>query len=280
MDLQLIRSSFKAAVMAMLMLGTTFGITYGNQAWAWGANGHRIIGAIAEQHLTPEAKAQVMAILQGQSLARASTWADEMRSAPGPFWQRQSSRWHYINIDSQHEFLNTEHRAHIDKTDIKDAYSAILSAMSALSKADTSATDKQFYLRFLIHLIGDIHQPLHVGRSADRGGNRINVEFFSQVTNLHRLWDTQLIAHQQLSYSEYKDFICCTQTQVAQNQTVDVKGWLLESHHLANKIYSHSDERLGYEYVYQYQTMMEQQLRRGGLRLAALLNHLYQGTAA
>ncbi len=280
MDLQLIRRSFKAALIAVLMMGTTFGISFSNQAWAWGANGHRIIGAIAEQHLSAEAKAEVMAILEGQSLARASTWADEMRSAPGQFWQRQSSRWHFINIDSQQAFLNTEHQAHSDKADIKDAYSAILTAISALSKADTSAADKQFYLRFLIHLIGDIHQPLHVGRSADRGGNRINVEFFSQVTNLHRLWDTQLIAHQQLSYSEYKDFICCTQSQVTQNKNVDVKAWLLESHQLATSIYAQGNEQLGYEYVYQYQAIVEQQLRRGGLRLAALLNQLYQGTAA
>ncbi|MEO2280044.1 S1/P1 nuclease [Pseudoalteromonas pernae] len=276
MDLQHIREHFTAFVLATVLLIMTFT----NHAFAWGANGHRIIGEIAQQNLSAEAKARIMAILGNHSLAQVSTWADEMRSSPNEFWQRQSSRWHYINIDSKDDFLLAPYKAKQHKHDIADAYSAVLTAIEVLSSPSSSAADQAFYLKFLIHLVGDIHQPLHVGRSADRGGNKINVEFFGKVTNLHRLWDSQLIDNQQLSYSEYVSFLCCEREQASEfKKDIDVKSWLLESHNLASAIYTDTPERISYAYVYENKAILEQQLLRGGLRLSALLNHIYQGTA-
>ncbi|WP_462159849.1 S1/P1 nuclease [Pseudoalteromonas sp. GB56] len=276
MDLQHIREHFTAFVLASVLMIMTFT----NHAFAWGANGHRIIGEIAQQNLSAEAKARVLAILGNHSLAQVSTWADEMRSAPDEFWQRQSSRWHYINIDSKKDFLTATYSAQQHRHDIQDAYTAILSAIEALSSKNTSIEEQAFYLKFLIHLVGDIHQPLHVGRSADRGGNKINVDFFGKVTNLHRLWDSQLVDNQQLSYSEYVSFLCCEREQTSvYKDDINVKGWLLESHELASAIYTDTSERISYAYVYENKTILEQQLLRGGLRLSALLNHIYQGTA-
>ncbi|MFY8275235.1 S1/P1 nuclease [Pseudoalteromonas sp. SSDWG2] len=276
MDLQHIRANISAFFFAVLLVVACLI----NQAWAWGANGHRIVAAIAEQNLSPQAKARLYEILGTQSLARVSTWADEMRSNPEYFWQKQSSRWHYINIDSQSEFSRSKFHVHTNKNDINNAHSAILSAISALSAPDTSIEDQRFYLKFLIHLIGDIHQPMHVGRSQDRGGNTIKVEFFNNPTNLHRLWDSQLLEQAQLSYSEYAQFLCCDNLENTQYKNKDsVQQWLLQSHKLASSIYSSTSEQIGYAYVDKYQRIMEQQLALGGHRLAELLNYIYQGTA-
>lgn len=241
---------------------------------AWGANGHRIVGAIAEHHLDADAKQQVSTILAGHSMARVSTWADEMRSSSDTFWQKQASPWHYINIDSVEEFTHQHFSAKEHKHDVKDAYTAILTAMKALRSPKTSQQQQQFYLRFLIHIIGDIHQPMHVGNAEDRGGNRIDVTFFREQTNLHRLWDTDLVESQKLSYSEYADFLCCVDTK-AINKDLDIKKWLIESHHLAQDIYANTGEQVSYDYLFTYRPVMEQQLQRAGVRLAAVLNALY-----
>ncbi|MGZ5246366.1 MAG: S1/P1 nuclease [Flavitalea sp.] len=167
--------------------------------FAWGANGHRITGQIAFNHLSNKAKRNIAEILGNESMAYATNWADFIKSDTN---FNYLSSWHYINLKSGldsasvQEFLKQEQNG-------TNIYSKILWLSGELKKKDISNDTKKFYLRLLIHFVGDIHQPMHTGRPDDLGGNRINITWFNEPSNLHRLWDDQLIEFQKLSYTEY-----------------------------------------------------------------------------
>jgi len=135
------------------------------------------------------------------------------------------------------------------------------------------------YLRLLIHIVGDIHQPLHVGRLEDLGGNRIRVLWFGDSTNLHSVWDEKLIASQNLSYTEYvKAINHSTKSQRMQWQEQTMNEWFFESYQLAGKIYSgitQPYQRLGFRYNFDYVEILNSQLLKAGIRLAGLLNSIF-----
>jgi hypothetical protein len=146
-------------------------------------------------------------------------------------------------------------------------------------KIKTLPAEKQvFYLKMLIHLTGDVHQPMHTGRPEDRGGNDIKLYWFGMPTNLHRVWDEQLVEFQQLSFTEYIaaiNFVNPTQVRKWQNQPLS--QWITESYHIAEKLYTEvaPEDKLTYAYNYNHVAVMNQQLLKGGIRLAGLLNSIY-----
>ena len=142
--------------------------------------------------MTDKTRLEIKKILKDPSLAVASTWADEMRSNPD---FRKYSTWHYVNMPHNVKIYRFKK---IFKRDVVQA----IKICKNLKDSNTSIEDKAFYLRFLVHLVGDIHQPLHVGRAEDRGGNDIKVKWFGNDTNLHRVWDTHIIDDFQMSYTE------------------------------------------------------------------------------
>ena len=164
-----------------------------NLAFSWGKTGHRTTGEVAEHFLTKKTKIEIKKILQNPSLAIASTWSDEMRSNPD---FRKYNPWHYANMPLNITYANSK------KSSKGDIVQAIKLSKSKLKDNDVSFEEKAFYLRYLVHLIGDIHQPLHVGRGEDRGGNDIKVKWFGDDSNLHRVWDTNMIDNYQMSYTE------------------------------------------------------------------------------
>ncbi|WP_100915876.1 S1/P1 nuclease [Pseudoalteromonas spongiae] len=250
------------------------------QAGAWSQNGHRIIGKIADNHLTAETRNAISPLLQGDKLAEVTTWADEMRSNPEPFWQKESGKWHYINIASADEFK--PHHYHLSATEgeVTDIYAGILKATAVLKSANTSLKDKQFYFRFLTHLVGDIHQPMHAGRSEDWGGNKIKVKFFGKETNLHSLWDKDLVESENLSYSEFAEFIDTNDAKLISTYLAsEPKDWVLESFHLAQGLYDIGNGEFKYHYVYEQMPVIKQRLLQGGIRLAGLLNHIFDESA-
>ncbi|WP_247664789.1 S1/P1 nuclease [Pseudoalteromonas sp. MMG010] len=242
---------------------------------AWGQNGHRIVGEIAQSHLTDTTKAALVPYLNGASLAQISTWPDEMRSAPGQFWQKESSRWHYINT-----LPNTPFKLDHSHTESKESVTNILEGIyftsNTLSDSKTTVDEKQFSLRFLVHLVGDSHQPFHAGRSADRGGNSIKVNFFKESTNLHRLWDTTLIENQNLSFTEFAAFINTTDAQeIANYLNSKPETWLEESRDLSSALYKSTSEDISYEYIYENTPIVKKRLKQAGVRLAGILNAIF-----
>ena len=132
---------------------------------------------------------------------------------------------------------------------------------------------------FLIHLVGDLHQPLHVGRAEDLGGNRIQILWFDRPTNLHSFWDNAFVDFQQYSYSEYACLLnIAPKEKVTEWSSGSLESWVYESHLLANKIYNSvkPGEKIGYRYNYDYLATLNEQLLKGGIRLGAVLNEVFQ----
>ncbi|MEP6612715.1 MAG: S1/P1 nuclease, partial [Mucilaginibacter sp.] len=167
------------------------------QSMGWGTNGHRICGQIAYSYLSPQARKAIKEILGNESIAMASNWADFIKSDDN---YKYLSSWHYIDFDNPYTY--PEMQAFLAKDTAVDAYTKMNFLIAELKKKSTSKENKQLYLRLLIHIIEDVHQPMHTAHTDDQGGNGFKVKWFNNDTNLHSVWDSQLIDFQQLSYTE------------------------------------------------------------------------------
>jgi hypothetical protein len=235
--------------------------------FAWGSNGHRIVGRIAMNHLTDEAARAVECLLGPEGLDQVSTWPDEIRSDPS--WKK-ADPWHFISIDDA-ETLETTAR-----DPAGDVLEAIQRFTAVLRDPQATRESKQEALRFLVHFVGDIHQPLHVGRRADRGGNSIKVTLIGQETNLHSVWDSGMIDNEKLSFSEFAAFIDHPTLQELQTwQSAPPADWANESKALRDRVYQIGDGKLSYEYVYKNIPLVKRRLLQGGVRLAGLLNSIF-----
>jgi len=242
--------------------------------FAWGLTGHRVVAEIANNHLTKRAKKNIQRILGNESLAMAANWPDFIKSDPA--YQYLNS-WHYINFKSG--LTLDEVRQQLQQDTATNAYNKLLWLKEQLLQPNTLSHDKQvLYLRLLIHLVGDMHQPMHTGRPQDLGGNRLKLYWFNQPTNLHRLWDEQLIDFQQLSYTEYTqaiDFVTRKQLQLWQKEPI--ANWLCESYEITESLYLgvKPNARLSYRYNFDHIAILNLQLLKGGIRLAGVLNEVF-----
>ena len=235
----------------------------------WGATGHRVVGQIAENYLTEKAKKSIKNLLNGKSLASVSTFADDIKSDPK---YKKFNPWHYVNIKSGENY-DTK-----NKNKNGDVIVAIYKCIEILSDKNYNKKDKSFYLKLLVHFIGDVHQPLHVGRKEDRGGNDIKVRWFGVQTNLHRVWDSQIINSHQMSYTELsKDLPILGETEIDRIKKSNILDWVTESQNIADSIYNDAKENsnLGFEYRYKYLNTVKSRLLMGGLRLAHVLNSIF-----
>ena len=244
--------------------------SYSAGVFAWGATGHRVVGSIAQTYLSPAAHTAVHNILGVEDLAEAGAWADEMRSSPEPFWQKQAGAWHYVTVPEGKNYLQ------VGAPQEGDAYTALQQFARVLQNPDSDLPARQLALRFAIHLVGDLHQPLHVGNSLDRGGNDIKVTWFGEPTNLHRVWDANLIDQQALSYSELSHWLGRKITPAQANLWLEADPlvWIAESAALRPGVYPPHNS-LGYDYIYAHSALLETRLSQAGVRLAAWLNQVF-----
>ena len=244
------------------------------QSMAWGTEGHRIAGQIADSYLTAKARAAIKAILGNESIAITSNWADFIKSDPN---YNYLSVWHYVDLDK--EYTLPELQDFLNKDTNVDAYTKLNFLITELKKKNLSQENKLLYLRMLIHIVEDVHQPLHVGHTEDKGGNDIKVTWFNNPTNLHSVWDSQLIDFQQLSYTEYTAMINHT-TAIARAewQKAPISQWIFESNQIAKKLYSETktgEVVNGYKYNFEHIATVNQQLLKAGVRLAGVLNRIF-----
>lgn len=235
-------------------------------AFGWGQTGHRAVGQIAENHLSKKAKRQIAQILDGQSIAMVSNFMDEIKSEPK---YDSLSPWHFCTIPDGVEY--------IDAPEEGDVIMAINTYVKILKTGNISKDEEAFALKCLIHLVGDIHQPLHVGNGTDKGGNDVRVTYFWQPSNLHRVWDTGIIDGKILSYTEYVAWIDnATQPQIAQWQKDGVMTWAAESMSYRPQIYNlPDDKKINYRYDYDNIATVNLRLLQAGIRLAGLLEEIY-----
>ena len=240
---------------------------------SWGVTGHRTIGKIAEKHLTPQAQAAVGALLGSESLADVSTYADQVRSRE-PY--KYTAPWHYINMPSG---LNAEgFTKEVVQQQKDNVYRALLQCKNDLTDTTKSREQKIFALKFIVHLVGDLHQPMHVSRSEDQGGNKIRVTFLGKPGNLHGLWDSGLPEHEGLSYEQLASKVDqASRRQIRRWQQDDPLTWLYESYQISEQLYADAAKSPDFDEAY-YQAhipVFEQRMEMAGIRLAGMLNAIY-----
>jgi hypothetical protein len=246
-------------------------VFYTAEVLALGQTGHRITGKIAEQHLTDKTKKALFQILGNESLAEASTYVDEMRSAPDEFWQKTASSYHYVTIPDGKSYHDVGAPTKGDAVFALKKYSQIVQDPLA------SKQNKILAIKFIVHLIGDLHQPFHVGNGTDRGGNEVKINFFGRDSNLHYIWDTGMLSRSQLSYSEWSEWLSkqITDKDVKQWSNVDPEVWIKESQSIRQKVYPETDS-VEYEYLYNNLPILKIRLKQAGIRMAAYLNGLFE----
>lgn len=264
----LITSGYKAILILAVSLYLPL------NAGAWGMLGHRIVAQVAEGHLTNKARKGIKDILGNESLAMASNWGDFIKSDPTYDYLYN---WHFVNLpaglDKQGVFdvLDTEKGPNV--------YNKSLEMAAILKNKQSTADEKLLAMRMLIHLVGDLNQPMHTARKEDLGGNKVFVTWFGEKSNLHRVWDEALIGYQQLSYTEYANAINYpSAAQLGTWKTYSLKDYVYGSYQACNKIYSNikPEEKLSYKYNFEFVGLLNEQLLKGGICLANILNDIYK----
>lgn len=260
-----------SAIVAFLMVFSAI-----QPAMAWGVIGHRVIAEIAQRHLNKKTKKAIAELIGKEGLAYWANWSDFVKSDTTGAW-KMADPWHYVNIVG-----NLSKQTFTDSLPLlksPNLYGQINTLLADMKNTNLPLQVRKNAFVFILHLVGDLHQPLHVGRAENLGGNRISVYWFEKKTNLHSLWDSDLVGFQQYGYSEYANVLDVkTRAEVEAIQQGQLSDWFYDSYSIANRVYAtvSAEEKLGYKYNYMFQQTLDEQLLKGGLRLAAILNEAFK----
>ncbi len=246
-------------------------LTWAQSTFAWGQKGHDIIAYIAEQHLSEQAAEQVDKILMGHSPVYYSSWLD---AASHTDEYAYTKTWHYMNVDEDKTFKTMPRNP---EGDVQVAVESIVERLKSKTLTPKEEFDE---LRMLIHLVGDMHCPMHAGRLTDLGGNKVPVTMFGRETNLHSIWDSALVdAARKWSYTEWQNQIDRkSEKEIKQMQEGTPADWMEQTTLLSKKVYDKTPEgaNISYDYVTWADPILQEQLLKGGYRLASLLNEIYK----
>ncbi len=240
---------------------------------AFGPDGHLIVGYVADEYLCTGTRGAIKPLMGSYSLGETGNWADQLRSDPE--WAK-AVPWHYLNIGDKQSIANRRRAPQGDVLTAIDKFYRQLQDQSLDSETQAEA------LRFLTHFVADLHQPLHVGRPQDQGGNRINVRVGDESTNLHVLWDSYLILQENLEPLEYaKQIGPLADGHVQSWQASRPLTWAVESQNLRPRVYAYGwpgtdgSVQLTPGYLSASQDIIDVRLVQGGVRLAGMLNAIY-----
>ena len=265
----------KNKISAVFVLAVCMILGQFQKAQAWGMTGHRVIAEIAERHLTKKTKKNIKKIIGNQKIAYWSNWADFIKSDPDPQLNKTGS-WHFVNTPANLNFEQFNQALLASPED--NLYKSYLRVKSQVkNQKDLTLQQQQQHLYYIIHLFADAHQPMHVGRAEDLGGNKIEVMFFGRKTNIHRVWDSDLVDNEKYSFMEYAYVLDIHDKNYYKKFNVTFEQALYETHQLSNKIYADVEynANLSYKYIYDFKYPMEEALLKAGIRLANELNELY-----
>ena len=242
-----------------------FALFISGNTFAWGSAGHKIVAKIAYSQLKPSVKDSLAMYLRGATIEEASVWMDEIKADKSYDFQKP---WHYINIDKGTEYKDS------DTGNIIWEINRIIPELKERQKYSKEKIETD--LKILIHLLGDLHQPLHVGYAVDQGGNTIKIFYAAAPSNLHRVWDTDIIHDgvlgKPLDWSKLSQF---TPEELTEIRRIDVVAWLNESRSKLDTVYNFKGDNLTQKYVDKNASIVEHQLLVGGLRLGAILNSIF-----
>lgn len=236
--------------------------------WAWGPQGHKLIVQIARSQLDNNIVETVNYYLNGTSWDDAACWMDEVQSNSKYDYMKP---WHYVNVEKDKTYVQTKEQNVVTKLEFCIRMIQYRSLQSEEAIKET--------LKILFHLIGDIHQPLHCGYEEDKGGNNVHLYLVQKETNLHKLWDSEIIREKKI------DMWYCAKALIAMNLTnqkrmemekIDVIKWMNESRSLLPEVYKVGTGKVDQKYIDSSAPIVEGQLIKAGLRLAAILKQYFK----
>ena len=233
----------------------------------WGQKGHDVTAAIAERHLTPAARAMADSLLDGRSLVYWANWLDNASHTPELSYSRT---WHYKNVDAGQTYETApQHQA-------GDIVTALRRNIATLRNPRAGKEEKALALKMVVHLAGDMHQPMHMGHASDLGGNKTPVKFFDSPTNLHSVWDSRLPeSGHKWSYTEWTDQLDrVSEMDQALLTSGNIADWARDPDSICGDVYAKTPKNtvISYDYIATWTPTVEQQLLKAGLRLARILN--------
>jgi hypothetical protein len=252
----------------------------GSPAFAWGPQGHRVIAKVALDRLTPAARVGIRDLLHpGDTLPEIAGWADHEGHDKFP----RSAPWHYVNVPLSADRYDPARDCPRGGCVVEK----IKHYRKALADRSASRDDRQVALLFLVHFVSDVHQPLHVGDNRDHGGNDTQVQFFGEGTNLHRLWDSDLIHR---VGGDDRAWVARVERRITPEaartwSAGKVEDWAGESLHAAKIAYRNpegppspmaSGDRIGAAYLKMAEPILAEQMARAGVRLADELNAIFR----
>lgn len=242
---------------------------------SWGYTGHRTIGQLAENHLNQTAKLEIKNLLGDTSIADACTWADDARKDPQ---FKETANWHFLNLPLGLSF--EEFKNQVDTMSQGNVYSALINAEQTLKNRDTPRQQQVYALKFIMHFVGDLHQPMHISRAEDKGGNTIQLNYEDKGTNLHSLYDSKLLEKQGLDYIQLASkFDNVSAEDIKQWQSDSLITWIWESYQISSQLYAEVDamgSRVIDEAYYQkHLPIVEKRIQQAAIRLAGVLNSIY-----
>ena len=269
---RVMRVAVKAPMMRVAVVAVMAAVAL--SAAAWSQKGHDVVAHIAERHLTPSTQAAVDSLLEGRHLVYWANWLDNASHTPEYAYTKT---WHYRNVD-EGQTLETA-----PENPNGDVIKGIRYAVRVLSDSSQTQANRLLALKILVHLVGDMHQPMHMGHLSDLGGNRTKVKYFGRDTNLHSVWDGSLVesAHK-WSYTEWADQIDLPMKpeQQALLLSGNVADWARRGVENAAEVYRATPDgtSLSYNDVARWTPMIEESLLLGGHRLAHILNSIFDPT--
>ncbi|WP_291333470.1 S1/P1 nuclease [Desulfovibrio sp.] len=275
----IMRAKARVRILAAVVAAIFLGSAAPQSALAWGAEGHRVIAEIAEKHLSPAAAARVAALLQADgapSLAAISVWADDYRVL-----HPETGSWHFVDIP----VAESRYNAQRDCPGNNCVVAKINEMAGYLRNPSTPLDGQVMALKYLVHFVGDIHQPLHCADRRDAGGNKLRVKLGKEFTNLHHIWDTELIAmaggHDASALAADLDAQISGQDVAAWLAKKSVEEWANETHRVAiyNAYADLPDSKVAVQIDQAYLDAAEpvalHQLQVAGIRLASTLNAIF-----
>lgn len=252
----------KNYILSILVLIT---ISIPVKSFAWGKKGHALVAEVAFNYLDENTKKIVLQYLDGMTIEEAANWMDEIKSDHSYDYMKPL---HYINADKGQNIAQNDGSNIIGTLTqtIKD-----LKNYKSLSKEEVKTK-----ICILFHLIGDLHQPLHVGYGEDKGGNSFQINFNDKGTNLHSFYDSGIIEYKGLTLQQCLKSKTYTKQELAQIEKIDVIGWANQSRSFLDTVYSTNGHKVDEAYVDKNYLIIQEQILDAGIRLSSALKDIFK----
>lgn len=237
------------------------------KSFAWGEKGHSLVAEIAFKQLNKKIQKQIKKSLDGLSIEEAANWMDVIKNDPS-----------YDGLKPLH-YINCEKDAELKDTCCDNIVYTLEKTISELKNYQKlSKEELKMKLCFLFHLIGDLHQPLHVGYGSDKGGNKLQIRFNGKGTNLHSFFDYNLIENENISLKDCMTIEKYSPEELTKLQSGSILDWAKESRNFLNDMYAKSGSTISPDYLQKNTVFVEKQIQKAGIRLAGILKSIFEAS--